>query len=164
MPGFTMTVDGGAIATSRSFGVVNSASCDVYAEAPECSRRQLDGTTFAVAEVYGDWRGDENIQRQLLAGIGDLLVASVDDLAPILTAEQGKSLTDARREVLRSGVWFTYFAELEMPRETIQDDAATFAEVVRRPLGVIAAITPRNFPLNLASWKIAPALLAGDTT
>jgi len=163
MPEYTMTIDGAADPTSRSFGVVNPASGDVYAEAPECSRRQLDAAMDAAARAYEDWRGDENIRRQLLAGIGDLLVASVDDLAPILTEEQGKSLTDAKREVLRSGAWFRYFAELEMPRQTIQDDEAAFAEVVRRPLGVVAAITPWNFPLSLASWKIAPALLAGNT-
>ena len=50
-----------------------------------------------------------------------------------------------------------------MPREVIQDDDNAFVEVVRRPLGVVAAITPWNFPLTLASWKIAPALLAGNT-
>ena len=143
--------------------MVNPALGEVYAEAPHCSRGQLDAAMDAAAKAYGDWRGDESIRRQLLGEIGDLLVASVDDLAPILTAEQGKSLTDAKREVLRSGAWFAYFAGLKMPRETIQDDAVAIAEVIRRPLGVVAAITPWNFPLSLASWKIAPALLAGNT-
>jgi acyl-CoA reductase-like NAD-dependent aldehyde dehydrogenase len=50
-----------------------------------------------------------------------------------------------------------------MPREVIQDDDAAYAEVVRRPMGVVAAITPWNFPIVLASWKIGPALLAGNT-
>ena len=53
-------------------------------------------------------------------------------------------------------MWFQYYADLEIPREVIQDDDAAFVEVVRRPLGVVAAITPWNFPLMLASWKIAP--------
>src|SRR3546814_4435555 len=52
---------------------------------------------------------------------------------------------------------------LEIPRQVIQDDDAAFVEVVQRPLGVVAGITPWNFPLVLASWKIAPALLAGNT-
>jgi acyl-CoA reductase-like NAD-dependent aldehyde dehydrogenase len=65
--------------------------------------------------------------------------------------------------VLGAAIWFRYFADLELPREVIQDDDAAFAEVIRRPLGVVAAITPWNFPLILASWKIAPALLAGNT-
>jgi acyl-CoA reductase-like NAD-dependent aldehyde dehydrogenase len=142
MSEFTRTVGGDAVTTNRSYDVVNSASGDVYAEAPDCSHAELHAAMDAAAEAYGDWRGDEGVRRQLLAKIGDLLVASVDDLAPILTAEQGKSLTDAKREVLRSGAWFTYFAQLEIPRETVQDDAVAIAEVVRRPLGVVAASMP----------------------
>jgi acyl-CoA reductase-like NAD-dependent aldehyde dehydrogenase len=99
----------------------------------------------------------------LLGQVSDLLFASVEELAPILTSEQGKSLGDAKIEVFGAAIWFRYFADLELPREVIQDDDAAFAEVIRRPLGVVAAITPWNFPLILASWKIAPALLAGNT-
>jgi acyl-CoA reductase-like NAD-dependent aldehyde dehydrogenase len=88
---------------------------------------------------------------------------SAEKIGPVLTAEQGKPLKDATGEVFGAGIWFKYFAELEIPREVIQDDDAAYAEVVRRPLGVVAAITPWNFPLILASWKIAPALLAGNT-
>jgi acyl-CoA reductase-like NAD-dependent aldehyde dehydrogenase len=50
-----------------------------------------------------------------------------------------------------------------MPRETVQDDAAALIELAHRPLGVVAAITPSNFPLGLAMWRIAPALRAGNT-
>lgn len=163
MTKFTMTVGGAGVTTGRSFDVINPASGNVYAKAPYCSHAELDAAMDAAAEAFEGWRSDEGVRRQLLARIGDLLVSSVDDLAPILTAEQGKSLADAKREVLRSGAWFKYFAELEIPRETIQNDAVAIAEVVRRPLGVVAAITPWNFPLSLASWKIAPALLAGNT-
>jgi len=60
-------------------------------------------------------------------------------------------------------MWLKYFADLEFGREVIQDDERAFAEVVRRPIGVVAAITPWNFPITLASWKIGPALLAGNT-
>ena len=81
----------------------------------------------------------------------------------MLTSEQGKPLGDASMEVSGAGVWFKYFADLELPREVIQDDENALIEVLRRPLGVVAAITPWNFPLILASWKIAPALLAGNT-
>ena len=90
-------------------------------------------------------------------------MAAAGDIAPILTAEQGKPLGEANIEVFGAAIWLQYYANLEMPREVIQDDDNAFAEVVRRPLGVVAAITPWNFPLILASWKIAPALLAGNT-
>ncbi len=66
-------------------------------------------------------------------------------------------------EVFASGIWCQYFANLEVPPQVIQDDDGAFVEVARRPLGVVAAITPWNYPLLLSFWKIAPALLAGNT-
>jgi acyl-CoA reductase-like NAD-dependent aldehyde dehydrogenase len=72
-------------------------------------------------------------------------------------------LGDAGIEVFAAAIWCQYFANLETPPQVIQDDAEAFVEVARRPLGVVAAITPWNFPLTLAFWKIAPALLAGNT-
>jgi acyl-CoA reductase-like NAD-dependent aldehyde dehydrogenase len=95
-----------------------------------------------------------------MAGV---LMANLAELGPLLTAEQGKPLNDANLEVFGSAMWCTYYADLDRPREIIQDDAEALVEVVRRPLGVVAAITPWNFPLNLAFWKIAPALRAGNT-
>src|SRR6185295_4182742 len=62
-----------------------------------------------------------------------------------------------------AAMWFTYTATLQLPVEVLQDDESAHIEVRRRPLGVVAAITPWNFPLILATWKIAPALLAGNT-
>src|SRR6202042_1034434 len=93
----------------------------------------------------------------------DVLLASPGDLAPTLTAEQGKPLADAGIEVFASAIWAQYFANLETPPQVIQDDDSAYVELARRPLGVVAAITPWNFPLTLAFWKIAPALLAGNT-
>jgi len=90
-------------------------------------------------------------------------MASAGELAPVLTAEQGKPLADANVEVFAAAIWCQYFANLETPSQIIQDDESALVEVVRRPLGVVAAITPWNFPLTLAFWKIAPALLAGNT-
>jgi acyl-CoA reductase-like NAD-dependent aldehyde dehydrogenase len=90
-------------------------------------------------------------------------MGAAGDIAPILTAEQGKPLGEANIEVFGAAIWLQYYANLEIPREVIQDDDNAYAEVVRKPLGVVAAITPWNFPLILASWKIAPALMAGNT-
>ena len=62
-----------------------------------------------------------------------------------------------------ASIWFQYTASLEIAVEVVQDDEARRVEIRRKPLGVVAAITPWNFPLILAVWKIAPALLAGNT-
>ena len=163
MGDFTMTIGGSAAPTEKTFGVINPATGDVYAEAPDCTKEQLDAAFESASKAYRDWRLDEATRRDALNKIGDALFGAAAEFGPILTAEQGKPLNDAGTEVFGAGIWFKYYAGLDLPREVIQDDDNAFAEVIRRPIGVTAAITPWNFPLVLASWKLAPALLAGNT-
>ena len=163
MSDFVMTIGGDAVPAADSFGVVNPANGEVFAHAPECTPQQLDAAFDAAAKAQRDWKADESFRRATLVKMADVLLASGTELAPILTAEQGKPLGDANIEVFASAIWCQYFAGLETPSQIIQDDAEAIVEVVRRPVGVVAAITPWNFPLTLAFWKIAPALLAGNT-
>jgi acyl-CoA reductase-like NAD-dependent aldehyde dehydrogenase len=158
-----MTIGGEAVPTAATFDVVNPATGRALAAAPDCTEEQLDAAMESAAKAYRDWRSDEGVRRDALRTVADVLESSVDDLAPLLTAEQGKPLRDAKREVRGAALWCRYFAGLEVPREVIQDDERALVEVLRKPLGVVAAITPWNFPVTLASWKIAPALLAGNT-
>jgi acyl-CoA reductase-like NAD-dependent aldehyde dehydrogenase len=163
MSDFVMTIAGDSVPAVESFGVVNPANGDVFAHAPECTRQQLDAAFDAAAKAQRDWKVDEGVRRQALLAMADVLLASAGELAPILTAEQGKPLGDANIEVFAAAIWCQYFANLETPPQVIQDDDEARVEVVRRPVGVVGAITPWNFPLTLAFWKIAPALLAGNT-
>jgi acyl-CoA reductase-like NAD-dependent aldehyde dehydrogenase len=163
MTDVSMTIGGERRAAPSTFGVINPSTGEVHAEAPDCSREQLDEAFDAASKAFIDWRSDEDARRAVLRDASNLLFGSADKIAPMLTAEQGKPLAAAKAEVLGAGYWMKYFADLPMPREVIQDDANAFAEVVRRPMGVVAAITPWNFPVVLAVWKIAPALLAGNT-
>jgi len=163
MTEFTMTVAGSPVPTAGTFDVVNPATGEVYAAAPDCSREQLDAAMDSAAKAYRDWKADESARRDALRQAAGLLMGASADLAPVLTAEQGKPLADANMEILGTGMWIQYYADLQLGREVIQDDDSAFVEVVRRPLGVVAAITPWSFPLILAAWKIAPALLAGNT-
>jgi len=158
-----MTIGGEPVPVAGTFGVRNPATGEVFAEAPECSRAQLDAAFDAAAKAFSSWRSDETLRRQTLLRMADVLMASAGEIAPVLTAEQGKPLGDASMEVFAAALWCQYFANLETPPQTIQDDADALVQVYRRPLGVVAAITPWNFPLTLAFWKIAPALLAGNT-
>jgi acyl-CoA reductase-like NAD-dependent aldehyde dehydrogenase len=163
MSEFTMTIGGEPAPAAGAFGVINPATGEVFAQAPECTRAQLDAAFEAAAKAQRDWRLDESVRRATLLKMADVLMASGDVLNPILTAEQGKPLDEANVETFGSAVWLQYFANLETPTQLIQDDDAASVEVVRRPLGVVAGITPWNYPLLLAFWKIAPALLAGNT-
>ena len=163
MSDYVMTVGGETIPTAESFGVRNPATAEVFAQAPECGKEQLDAAFDAAAKAGRDWKNDESARRAALLKVADVLLASAAEIAPVLTSEQGKPLADANIEVFAAAIWCQYFANLETPTQIIQDDEQAFVEVVRRPLGVVAAITPWNFPLALAFWKIAPALLAGNT-
>ena len=163
MSSATMTIGGRPAPAESTFEVRDPATGEVFAEAPECTPAQLDGAMEAASKAFADWRGDEEARRQALREMSGVLMGALGELAPLLTAEQGKPLNEANLEVFASAMWCSYFAELERPREVIQDDSEAFVEVVRRPLGVVAAITPWNFPLTLAFWKIAPALRAGNT-
>ncbi len=158
-----MTIAGEPVHESGTFGVVNPATGEVFAEAPECTRSQLDAAFEAAAKAQRDWKLDEAHRRATLLKMADVLMASGEVLAPILTAEQGKPIDQANVEVFGSAIWLQYFANLDTPPQVIQDDDSAFVEVVRRPLGVVAGITPWNFPLILAFWKVAPALLSGNT-
>jgi acyl-CoA reductase-like NAD-dependent aldehyde dehydrogenase len=163
MSDFVMTIAGEPAAAEATFGVRNPATGEVFAQAPECSRQQLDAAFDAAAKAARDWKADEAQRRAVIQRAAEILMGSGAELAPVLTAEQGKPITDATMEVIGSGVWAQYFANLEVPPQVIQDDDGAHVEVVRRPLGVVAAITPWNYPLLLSFWKIAPALLAGNT-
>jgi acyl-CoA reductase-like NAD-dependent aldehyde dehydrogenase len=162
MSDFVMTIGGDTVPATDSFGVVNPATGDVFAEAPECSPQQLDAAFDAASKAQRDWKADEGFRRETLLKVADVLMASAAEVAPILTAEQGKPLADANIELFAAAIWCQYFANLETPRQVIEDNDASHIEIVRRPIGVVAAITPWNFPLTLAFWKIAPALLAGN--
>ena len=163
MSDFVMTIGGDSVPAVDSFGVVNPANGEVFAHAPECTRDQLDAAFDSAAKAHRDWKLDEAARRATVLKMADVLFASAEEVAPILTAEQGKPLDQAAMEVFASGMWCQYFANLETPAQVIQDDADAYVEVVRRPIGVVAAITPWNFPVLLGFWKIAPALVAGNT-
>jgi acyl-CoA reductase-like NAD-dependent aldehyde dehydrogenase len=150
---FTMTIDGQAAATETTFDVINPATGEPFTQAPDCTPQQLDAAMESAAKAYPDWRSDEGRRRDALRTAAGILMSSTEEVAPILTSEQGKPIGDATVELIAAGMWLQYYADLEVPREVIQDDDSAFVE----------AITPWNFPITLASWKVAPALLAGNT-
>ncbi|WP_433232195.1 aldehyde dehydrogenase family protein [Actinomadura formosensis] len=160
---FSMTIGGAAVDAPGTFGVIDPATGEVAEQAPDASREQLDAAMAAAQAAYPRWRDEESVRRKALLAAAEIMFARAEEIGRILTLEQGKPLADATMEVVGAGVWLKYFAELELPREVIQDDANALVEVVRRPMGVVAAITPWNYPLLLGVWKIAPALLAGNT-
>jgi acyl-CoA reductase-like NAD-dependent aldehyde dehydrogenase len=163
MSEFPMTIDGRAVHGRSTAGVINPATGQVFARVPECTKDQLDEAMASAARAFPAWSRDVGARKQALLACAERLQSRAAELAPLLTQEQGKPLGKAMEEVMGASIWFQYTASLDVPIEVVQDDDQRRVEVRRRPLGVVAAITPWNFPLILASWKIAPALLAGNT-
>jgi acyl-CoA reductase-like NAD-dependent aldehyde dehydrogenase len=159
----TLTIGGAAVATDATFDVINPATGEPFDAAPDCSREQLDTAMQAAADAFRDWRRDEPERRRLLGTCASAITRHADELARLLTLEQGKPLAKAFGEIAGAAKWFTYTARLELPVEVALDNDRVRVEVRRRPHGVVAAITPWNYPVSLAVWKIAPALLAGNT-
>lgn len=163
-PQFCMTINGRAIQAFASFDAIDPATEEVIAAVPDATRAQLDEAVDSARHAFSSWSQTPVPQRQeFLARIAQTLVANQELLAQVLTREQGKPLESARKEVLRAAHWCAEFAKLELPTHTLQDTPDTLVQVRRVPIGVVGGIVPWNFPLVLALWKVAPALLAGNT-
>nr|WP_315464430.1 NAD-dependent succinate-semialdehyde dehydrogenase [uncultured Rhodoferax sp.] len=153
--------------SGATFVVCNPASGDVLADvacmAGDEAQQAIDGAAAALA----GWRKTVATQRShLLRAWAGLVRTHVEDLALILTSEQGKPLVEARAEVLSGAAFLEWFAE-EARRvdgeilQTTRSDQRMY--VLKEPVGVCAAITPWNFPMSMMVRKVAPALAAGCT-
>jgi acyl-CoA reductase-like NAD-dependent aldehyde dehydrogenase len=160
---FNLIIAGERHAAPSTFDVLNPSTGEVYGQAPECTGGLLDEAFAAAAKAQVAWKQDDEARRAALGQAAQKMFASREELGHILTSEQGKPFDRATEEVLGAGVWLKYYSALKLSPEVIQDDREARTEVIRRPVGVVAAITPWNFPILLASWKIGPALRAGNT-
>jgi acyl-CoA reductase-like NAD-dependent aldehyde dehydrogenase len=163
MKNYPMLIDGRPVDTPEHDPVINPAHGTPFATCARASSAHVDAAVAAAARAYTSWRRDEALRRQKLHECAAALQGRATEIAQVLTQEQGKPLTAATMEVYGAAMWFSYFATLEVEPEVLQDDAEKRIQVVRKPLGVVAAITPWNFPVVLLAWKLAPALLAGNT-
>lgn len=163
MNGFVMTIDGQSVAGEQFFPVINPATGDVFAEAPECTLAQLDAAMEAAQRAFPGWRQNEALRRQALRDFAAVLRANAPVLGDIFAREHGRPLQGSTDEVNWIAGDLESFAKMEIPCDVVQDDAQTRIEVHRKPFGVVAAITPWNFPLLVAGWKIGQALLTGNT-
>lgn len=160
---FSLTIDGRAASTEAAFDVIDPATGKSFTICPDATRAQLDAAMDAAERAFPAWSRDEAARRQALVRCAEAIQARAGEIAEVLTREQGKPLGRATEELLGAAFWFQVTAGLPLEAETLQDDENVRIELHRKPLGVVGAITPWNFPIILAVWKIAPALLAGNT-
>lgn len=163
MADYAMTIGGAQVPAPRTFEVVNPATGEAFAAAPDCPQETLDDAVRVAASAFDAWRADGTARRRCLAAAADALDGAADELARLLTLEQGKPLRESTMELARASARFRYFAELVVAPEVLEDSDEWRVEVHRRPLGPVAAITPWNLPVQLAAAKAVPALAAGNT-
>ncbi|WP_186392158.1 MULTISPECIES: NAD-dependent succinate-semialdehyde dehydrogenase [unclassified Pannonibacter] len=151
--------------SGATFEVTNPANGEVIATLPDMGREETAQAIDAAHAAQAAWAARTGKDRAaVLRKLFDLMVANADDLATILTMEMGKPLAEARGEILYGASYMEWFAE-EAKRvygDTIpghQPDKRII--IIRQPVGVVAAITPWNFPNAMLARKLAPALAAG---
>ncbi|WP_408587932.1 aldehyde dehydrogenase family protein [Novosphingobium sp.] len=161
---YRMLIAGEMVDADRSLDVNNPASGRPFAAAPDCSAEQLDAAVDAAARAFRTWRHVPLKKRQaMLLRAADVLADNVDALARLFTQEQGRPIEGARSEIMTGVAWLRAYAQIDVPVQTIDKGDGQWIEVSHVPLGVVCAISPWNFPVNLSIWKIAPALAAGNT-
>ena len=153
--------------SGETFDVLNPATNEVIASVSKCGTKETQKAIKAAEKALASWRNRTAKDRSaLLMAWHDEVVKNADDLARILTLEQGKPLGEAKGEILYGANYIRWFAE-EAKRiygDTIPGQSPDKRVVViKQPIGVVACITPWNFPNAMLARKIAPALAAGNT-
>jgi alpha-ketoglutaric semialdehyde dehydrogenase len=155
-------------ASSRTISNINPANTDdIIGTIKQATRAEARRAVEAASDAFRGWRATPAPSRgKIVARAARLLEENKEELAQILTREEGKTIAESRGELQRS-INVTEFCAGESRRlngETIQSELpANFAYTIKQPLGVVACVTPWNFPVAIPVWKIAPALVAGNT-
>ncbi|MFS8533284.1 aldehyde dehydrogenase family protein, partial [Sphaerobacter thermophilus] len=161
---------GGKWVDSRSgeeFERTNPATGELIGTFPKSTEEDVQAAVEAAREAFNRWRLYPAPKRgEILYRVGQLLIERKEQLAREMTEEMGKVLTEARGDV-QEGIDMTFYMAGEGRRLWGQTTPSELPNKwnmsVRKPLGVVGVITPWNFPLAIPTWKIMPALIAGNT-
>ena len=154
--------------SGRSVPNINPANTDdIIGNIEMASRDEARGAVEAAYNAFRDWKRTPAPARGKIVGrAGRLMEERKEELAQAITREEGKTLSEARGEVQRAinVVEFCAGESRRMNGETIPSELpSNFAYTIYEPHGVVACVTPWNFPIAIPAWKIAPALVAGNT-
>lgn len=144
--------------------VIEPATAEAMAQVPRAGVEEVDAAVAAAKAAFPAWRAVAPAERAaLLRGLADALEASAEELAVLEARNAGKPIGDARGEMAMVVETFRYYAAApeRLLGQTIPV-AGGIDMTFREPLGVVGLIVPWNFPLTIASWKLAPALAAGN--
>jgi acyl-CoA reductase-like NAD-dependent aldehyde dehydrogenase len=159
---------GGDAVLSRSgatFETVDPATARPIAAVARGDADDVDAAVAAAWHAQPQWADGDAFERgRTLNRLAELLESAADELAELESRDVGKPLAEAKRDVSLAVRTWTYYAgwPTKLTGTTNPADAGVFSYTLREPVGVVGAITPWNFPLLIASWKLAPALACGN--
>ena len=154
--------------TAATIPVDNPATGQILGAVPNCGRDETSDAIEAAAAAFADWRARTAKERAtILHRWFELMMQNQEDLATLMTLEQGKPLSESRGEVVYGAGFIEWFAE--EAKRTYGDVIPSHARdkriiVIKEPIGVVGCITPWNFPIAMITRKVGPALAAGCTT
>ncbi len=160
-------INGKWINSKKNIDVINPASQKIIGTVPQLENEAIEAAIIAAEQAWPSWRAKTAAERtQLLTRWQSLILENSHDLAVLLTTEQGKPLKEAEEEIRYGASFLLWFAEEAkrvygdiIPSTTLRQHLF----VIKQPVGVVAAITPWNFPNAMITRKCAPALAAGCT-
>lgn len=164
-----MLINGVSRESDKPVDVINPATGAAFATCFNSSVDDLDDAVDAAREAFEGWSTTSDEQRKAsLLQIAQLLEDYMPELMRLVTQENGKPLNGYQgigsgMEVGGSAAWTQAATSFDLPVEVLQDDENGRVEVHRKPLGVVASITPWNWPLMIAIWHVMPALRTGNT-
>jgi acyl-CoA reductase-like NAD-dependent aldehyde dehydrogenase len=161
---YSLTIDGASVSTTKIMDVINPATCEPFATAPVAGQQELNAAVVAASAAQPGWNalGIEK-RRELLCALANAVECHAEAFTQLFVREQGRATDMAKREILLGASWLAQIARQELPMDVVEDSESRRIEVHHEPLGVVAGIVPWNFPFLLAMWKVAPALLTGNT-
>lgn len=161
---YKLLINGQAVTGDLQMDVINPATEKPFASVSRSSEQQANDAIAAAKAAFPQWSKTSIEERQAkIVELADKIVENADELARLLTSEQGKPLAEAQGEIAWTDGYLRHYATLKPQNRVIQDDEEFLIEARREPLGVVAGILPWNFPLLVAMWKLGPALIAGNT-
>jgi acyl-CoA reductase-like NAD-dependent aldehyde dehydrogenase len=163
LAGLGHLVAGEIVPGDATFAVVAPWNGRVLAACPDASMELLDRAMAAAREALPAWAADVDGRRRALTVLADVLDANAAELGRVNSAETGKPAAIGIGEIRGAAAHARWFAEQTLPVDTLVDTDQELVQVVREPVGVVAAIVPWNGPILMLVNKIAASILAGDT-
>ncbi len=152
--------------TGKDEPIFNPATGEVVDTAPAGDARDVDAAVDAAERAFPNWWATAAAKRgEIVASGARKLLEHEDELAPLLTSEQGKPLREARMEIRRLAHTLEHYAGLSKNLRggyVPNLDEGKYGLILKRPIGIVASIVPWNFPVSLMGNKIAPALVTGN--